>query len=89
VRLSPEAAKTAGTEREQGLMVMSIEPNSPAEQGGLLLGDIVIALDGEAIAEVEELQDRLTGERVGRPVPVRVIRAGAPFEVKITVGERQ
>jgi S1-C subfamily serine protease len=88
VRLSPAVAQAAGTEQEQGLMIMSVEPDSPAEQGGLLLGDIVIALDGEAVAEVEELQDRLSGERVGRQVPVRVIRAGAPLEVKVTVGER-
>lgn len=88
VRLSPDIAHAASTTRDQGLMIMSIEPDSPAQQGGLLLGDIVVALDGEPLAEVEELQDRLTGERVGREVPVRVIRAGAPIEVKVTIGER-
>ena len=74
--------------REQGLLIVSVEPESPAERDGLLIGDVIVALDGETIAEVEELQDRLTGDRVGRALPVRVIRAGAPHELRVTVGER-
>ena len=88
VRLAPAMAKTAGTDREQGLIIHSVEPDSPAERAGLFLGDVIVALDGEPISRVEELQERLSGDRVGRTLPVRVIRAGAPLELQITVGER-
>ena len=82
------ARRLATRAREHGLLISSVEPNSPAERDGLLLGDVIVALNGEAVAEVEELQDRLTGDWVGRPLPIRVIRAGAPHELRVTVGER-
>ena len=71
-----------------GLLIVSVEPESPAERGGLLLGDLIIAIDGDPVADVEALQDRLTSDRVGRPLPIRVIRAGTPQELRVTVGER-
>jgi S1-C subfamily serine protease len=88
VRLPAALVQTHGLPREQGLLVVAVEPDGPAERDGVLLGDIIVALDGEPVAEVEELQDRLSGDRVGRPLPVRVIRAGAPHELRVTVGER-
>ena len=74
--------------KEQGLLVVSVEPESPAERDGLLIGDVIVALNGETVAEVEELQDRLTGDWVGQSLPVRVIRGGAPQELRVTIGER-
>ncbi|MEA2511499.1 MAG: hypothetical protein QOJ59_986, partial [Thermomicrobiales bacterium] len=38
---------------------------------------------------VEELQDRLSGDLVGTPVPIRLVRGGALTEATVTVGERQ
>ena len=55
----------------------------------MLLGDIIVAIDGQPVASVEELQDRLSGELVGKRVPVRLIRGGAVREVTVTVGERE
>jgi S1-C subfamily serine protease len=74
--------------REQGLLVVSVEPESPAERDGLMIGDIIVALNSEPVAEVEELQDRLTSDWVGQALPIRVIRGGAPQELRVTVGER-
>jgi S1-C subfamily serine protease len=73
----------------EGLLVVSVEPGGPAEQAGLLLGDVLLAVDGESVAQVEQLQERLTGERVGKAVPVRLLRGGEPREISVTVGERQ
>lgn len=89
VRLPDALVQSAANGQEQGLLVVSVEPGGPAEQAGLLLGDVLLAVDGEPVAQVEQLQERLTGERVGKAVPVRLLRGGEPREISVTVGERQ
>jgi S1-C subfamily serine protease len=54
----------------------------------MLLGDILISLDDTPIADTEELQALLTGDRVGREVEVGVIRGGELQPLRVTVGER-
>jgi S1-C subfamily serine protease len=54
----------------------------------LLIGDILITLDGHAIHDAEDLQLLLTGERVGKAVPVEVIRGTALQTLLITIGQR-
>ena len=88
VRLPAGLVSAHGLAKEQGLLVVGVEPEGPAERDGLMLGDVIVALDGEAVTEVEELQDRLTGDWVGKRLPVRVIRGGEPKDLNITVGER-
>ncbi len=78
----------AGRTQESGLMIVRVEPNSPAAQAGVLLGDILVALDGQTIANTEDLQASLTSERVGKAVPVLVIRGGVLQTLSLTVGQR-
>lgn len=73
---------------EHGLLVVTVAPGSPAEQGGLLVGDILVALDGHALADVEDLQALLAGDRVGATLPLEVIRGGARTTLQVTVGQR-
>lgn len=84
----PESQR-AGRTQEHGLLIVRVEKDSPAEKGGLMLGDVLVALDGQDVAETDALQGLLTGDRVGNAVPVRVIRGGALQTLQITVGERQ
>ena len=74
--------------QEKGLLVVSVEADGPADKGGLMLGDLVLALNGDAVAEVDELQAKLTGEWVGKPLPIKIIRGGQPQEIAVVVGER-
>ncbi len=78
----PEGAKQA-----VGLLIVSVEPGSPAASG-LMLGDVLLGFDGHAISDTDELQALLIGDRVGKAVPVDVIRGGKPETVQITIGER-
>ena len=78
----------AGRTQEHGLLLVRVDANSPAERGGLLLGDIVISLDGHAIHDAEDLQLLLTGERVGKAVPVEVIRGNVLQVLLVTIGQR-
>ncbi|HEX5322514.1 MAG TPA: S1C family serine protease [Capsulimonadaceae bacterium] len=70
--------------QEYGLLVVQVEPGSPAERGGLLLGDTLLAANGTALDDVDELRRHL---RVGKTVTLAITRGGAGKELSITVGE--
>jgi len=88
VRL-PEALRQAlKLTGDFGLVVVNVEPGGPAERGGVLLGDILVALDGMPVADPRDVLAALTPERVGQAIKARVLRGGQPTEVSITVGPR-
>jgi S1-C subfamily serine protease len=73
---------------ESGLILLSVEPQSPADIAGWLVGDILIALDGKAVTDIDELQTALRGNAVGRSMNVSLLRGGQLIETQITVSER-
>ena len=83
----PYAQRTGLTQRG-GLLVVGVEDGSPAGRGGLLMGDILATLDGQPVEDTEDLLVLLTGERVGQPVPVKVVRGGELQMLEVTIGER-
>jgi S1-C subfamily serine protease len=83
----PENQQGAGG-REQALLVVGVTNGSPASAAGVLVGDVLLEFDGHPIESPEELLDLLLGDRVGRPVPLKVLRGGAVVELTVTVGER-
>lgn len=78
----------AGRPQDVGLLISQISPQSPAEAAGLLVGDVIVGFDGEPVGDGEELITRLRGNRVGKAVPVTVIRAASAVDVTVTIGER-
>ena len=86
VRLPAGLAGEVG--QETGLLLGSVEPNSPAERGGLFMGDTIVALDGQPLRHPDELLALLSGDRVGQTVPVRIIRGGQVSEVRVVIGEQ-
>jgi S1-C subfamily serine protease len=87
VRLPSALAKQL--DQETGLLLVSVEPGSPAEQGGLLLGDVIVALAGQPIRHMDDLLAGLSGDQVGASVPVRIVRGGKVQEMKVVIGERE
>jgi S1-C subfamily serine protease len=87
VRLPPALAQLAG--QETGLLLLSVESDSPAERGGLLLGDTIIALDAQPTRHLDDLLGLLGADRAGNAVPVRIVRGGQVQTVQVTVGEQQ
>ncbi len=67
----------------QGLLVVNVDANSPAEQGGLLLGDTLLTIGGEAVQDVGTLRRYL---HAGHPVPIQILRGGALVSLTPTVG---
>jgi S1-C subfamily serine protease len=86
VRL-PDGQRLGLTQRG-GLLVVGVEDGSPAGHGGLIVGDILATLDGQPVEDTDDLLMLLAGDRVGRPVPVKLVRGGELTEMEITVGER-
>jgi S1-C subfamily serine protease len=88
VRL-PEALRAQlGLVGESGLIVVTVQPDGPAARAGVLLGDVLVALDGAPVRDLEDVQARLGGEHVGSLVTALIVRAGGRAEVRITVGEQ-
>ena len=69
-----------------GLMVASLAAGGPAEQAGLLPGDILLKIDGHEAQHVRSLMRLLGPERVGKPLPLRLLRAGEARDMAVTVG---
>lgn len=84
VRLAPGQAG----EHEGGLIVLSVQPDSPAARAGVMLGDVLVAFDGHPLDRPRDLLARLDDEAVGRPATVRVLRAGELRDLTLTVGSR-
>ena len=81
-------SQRGGRTQERGLLIVRVEEDSPAQRGGLLLGDILLRLDGHEVSDTDDLQSLWTGERVGGTVAVDVIRGGAVQALQVTVGQR-
>lgn len=87
VRLTGTLQERAG--QETGLMVMSVEAKSPADQAGLIQGDILVNVAGQALRHVDDLQSLLTNTPVGQSVSARVARGGDLRELTVTIGQSQ
>ena len=86
----PEALRTKlGVQQERALLVMGVEEGGPADKGGLLLGDVLVTLAGQAVDDHQTLLSLLNPERVGQATSVRMLRGGELREVTVTVGERK
>jgi S1-C subfamily serine protease len=86
----PEAAQKA-LKREQttGLLLIGVESGSPAEVAGLMVGDIIVAIDGQPIHDHDELFARLSGDVIDKSTPVEVLRGGQPQSINVKIGARQ
>lgn len=72
---------------ETGAMVQSVEENSPAKRAGLRDGDIIVALEGQPVAGVDDLHRLLTEVRVGVSCAVTVLRWTEKLELKVVPEE--
>jgi S1-C subfamily serine protease len=76
VQLHRRQVRVHGLEAASGVLVLGIEEGSPAQQGGLREGDVIVSLDGAAAAGIDDLHRLLTEERIGRSTRVTVLRQG-------------
>jgi S1-C subfamily serine protease len=75
-------------EQASGLLVLSVEKDSPASKGGLMVGDILTSVAGVPVLHHDELFARLSGDEVGKSEPVEILRGGQPQTLNVLIGER-
>ena len=77
------------TGQDSGLLVSSVQPDSPADKAGFLLGDTLVELDGKSVSVPDDLMSLLSGTIIGRSTSARVVRGGELVQLDVTVGERK
>ncbi len=70
-----------------GILVVTIEPDSPAARSTLREGDIIVALDGHDVSGIDQLHRLLTEERIGKTTTLTVIRQTERLEIDVTPAE--
>ncbi len=88
VRLPDALRASHGLTASLGLMIVSVEARGPADRAGLMLGDILVALDGAPVGDPSDVLAALGPERVGRVLETRVLRAGQVLTLAVTIGRR-
>ncbi|MCA9859500.1 MAG: trypsin-like peptidase domain-containing protein [Thermomicrobiales bacterium] len=73
---------------KRALVIVGLESGGPAEQQGLLIGDIIVRVGGAPVGSVDQLMEQLSGDVVGQPIEIEVIRGGELTVRSIVAGER-
>ena len=71
-----------------GLIVLVAEAGGPAEKAGVLVGDVLLSVEGQAIEDLQDLQAVLGSDSVGKSVKAVLVRGGEIVALAIVVGER-
>ena len=83
--LPPRLARQLG--RESGVEVVQVVEGSPAAEAGLRPEDLIVELDGAAVTDVGDIQRLMVVEKIGAPVPVRVLREGRELVLSLVPAE--
>jgi len=75
-------------DHRKSLIVLSVEPEGPADKAGVLVGDILVSLGGRTVADTDDVQEALESTGAGRAIEAGLLRGGVPQQIPITVGER-
>lgn len=88
VDLTPELRRHFGAPEDAGVLVARVEEDSPAEAAGILVGDVLTAVDRENVSDLRSLGRSIHGKESGETVSVELRRAGSPLSLSVTVAER-
>lgn len=87
--LLPDRLKnTLNLSSNGGVIVVNVEQNGPCDRAGVLIGDVLLSLDGKSVSDTGDVQAILTPQSVGKTIKVQIIRGGTLVEVAIVVGEK-
>jgi S1-C subfamily serine protease len=81
-------AQKAGITQQTALLIVTVEPDSPAEQAGLMIGDMLVSLGGQPTTDGATLRAQLGADRLGQALPAKIFRGGEPRDITFTITER-
>jgi serine protease DegQ len=87
--VTPELAESLGLKSTRGAIVGAIERGSPAEKGGLRLGDVIVQINNRTVPDTTTALNAIAEVPPGKTVPVRVLRRNQELTVEVTVGKRR
>jgi len=73
--------------KESGILVISVEPQSPAERAGVIKGDIIVTYEGRPVGNLDDLHKHLMGDGIGIAAMLSVIRGPEKIDLKIVPAE--
>ncbi len=88
VRLPESLRETLQRREKTAAIVLEVEPNGPASKAGVVIGDILVGLNGKPVMRLEDVHAHLHGEQIGQTVTAEFLRGGVQRQVSIVVGER-
>jgi serine protease Do len=86
-RVTPELAKSLGTDGSHGALVADVTKDSPAEKAGVKRGDVIVSYDGKKIEDSSALPALVAATPVGGTVPVEVLRNGKVKALDVTISK--
>ena len=84
--LTPEVAQSLSLNHTNGVLISGVVSDSPAERGGLLAGDVVVALNQEAITSAAAFRNRISLSKPESTVKLTIIRQGSKEKLSIKIG---
>ena len=88
VEIPNASQKALKRNQSTGLLVVGVENDSSASKGGLIVGDILVAVASEPVLHHDELFTRLSGDVAGKSTPIEILRGGQPQTLNVLIGER-
>ena len=87
--LTPDLAKAFATERDYGVVIAMVTPDSPAEKAGLEVGDIVLSINGKATRSVNDMRNFIGVLRTGSKIKLEVLRGEEKINMTAIIKERR
>ena len=85
--MTPDMAKAFGQKEARGVVVGDVTPNSPAQEGGIQRGDILLDVDGKPISDSNQLRMSISMMQPGTNIKVKVLRNGSERELSLKLAE--
>jgi S1-C subfamily serine protease len=89
VRLPESLRESLQRQGSRAAIVLEVEPDGPAHKAGVVIGDILLALNGTPVMRLEDVQASLGVENIGKTVHAQFLRGGAPRDVDLVVAEHK
>jgi serine protease Do len=86
--LDADVASRLGVQGDKGVLVSSIMPSTPGAKAGLQDGDVITAINGNAVGDSRDLQKVVLSAPLGKPVDLNIVRDGQPRTLKVTIEEQ-